>query len=137
MFGWGRPVNVNPNNFQNPRWGNALVAFAGPLANLMMAFIALLLVHVVPLEFLNLAQMFAVANTFMAVFNLLPFPQFDGWRIVQPLLHLPEEIVYWGGGWFWTIALLILINTPSFMLALSFITDVVLGILMFSAGLKA
>ena len=41
-FGWGKPVNVNPNNFKNPRKGMVLTSLAGPASNFIMAFLAMI-----------------------------------------------------------------------------------------------
>ena len=45
-FGWAKPVGVNPRNFKNPKIGMAIVAFAGPLSNIIMSLIALILTNV-------------------------------------------------------------------------------------------
>ena len=42
-FGWAKPVPVNMQNFKNPKWGMALTALAGPVSNVLLAFLALLL----------------------------------------------------------------------------------------------
>lgn len=44
-FGWARPVQVNPSNFKNRKWGDILVSLAGPISNLILAFIAILLIQ--------------------------------------------------------------------------------------------
>lgn len=88
-FGWGRPVPVNPDNFRNPAGDNALVAAAGPLSNILLAFAAAF-----PLNFLaapdSLAGMgletFMLINISLAVFNLLPVPPLDGGSIIAPFL---------------------------------------------------
>lgn len=98
-FGWAKPVPVNQNNFRNPKKGMALTALAGPVSNLIMAFIFMILMQVCGL-FNNMAayivllffQYAAVVNIHLAVFNLLPVPPLDGSRIFWAVL--PDKY-YW------------------------------------------
>lgn len=98
-FGWAKPVPVNPYNFKiNSRAGMAITAAAGPLSNILMAAITLLLAKIVlmtPLPSL-LASIFLVMcqiNLSLAVFNLLPVVPLDGSRILA--YFLPGKIVDW------------------------------------------
>ena len=45
-FGWAKPVQVNPSNFKNRKWGDILVSLAGPMANIFLAFFTLLIVQI-------------------------------------------------------------------------------------------
>ncbi len=95
-IGWAKPVQVNARYYKNPKWGMALVAFAGPLSNIILAFILLLFSNIV--YFAGLTQfaimyyvrMFlyyiALINISLAVFNLIPVPPFDGSRILFAVL---------------------------------------------------
>lgn len=93
-FGWANPVPVNPGNFKNPKKGMALTALAGPVSNLIMAFIATILFRVlyavyyasaaemtVVYYLLIIFQYMIILNIGLAVFNLLPIPPLDGSRI--------------------------------------------------------
>ena len=98
-FGWARPVRINPNNFKNPRRDDILVSLAGPMSNLIMAFIALivwvmLLKVGVPLsEGANsVLQLIMIININFAIFNMLPIPPLDGSQILRNLL--PYELAY-------------------------------------------
>ena len=51
-FGWAKPVPYNPYNLRNQKWGPTLVAIAGPLSNLALAFVAAVIAHVLPLSLL-------------------------------------------------------------------------------------
>lgn len=92
--GWARPVQINARNFKSPKWGMAITALAGPIANLLMAFVALLLYFPLALFFesdvtMYLAVfMFYIANisVYLAVFNLIPIPPLDGSRLLSALL---------------------------------------------------
>jgi Zn-dependent protease len=102
VFGWAKPVPVVAARLRNPRLHMMLVALAGPGINLVLALIgAFALAFVLatadqPLglstEFLaaNLRN-FVVINVFLAVFNLLPVPPFDGGHVVEGLL--PRRLV--------------------------------------------
>lgn len=91
-FGWAKPVPVNRFFFKNPRLAGVLVSIAGPLSNLFLAFLGVLgwfLIlrfagYIDPLyKFFN---MFITINIVLFLFNLLPFPPLDGYRIVEDLV---------------------------------------------------
>ena len=98
-FGWSKPVMINPNNFRSWRKGELCVAFAGPAANLIVAFVAL--VAQVVFSRLDLftgtalqlvLSMIVIYNINFAIFNLLPLPPLDGSRIL--MCFLPSEWNY-------------------------------------------
>lgn len=100
-FGYARPVPVNMRNFKNPKAGMAMVAFAGPVSNLLMAVVFLFMRHVCIVfgagsTFLGLLAVFfyyaAYINVSLAVFNLLPIPPLDGSRIATALI--PNKYYY-------------------------------------------
>jgi Zn-dependent protease len=91
MFGWAKPVPVNPmaleiNGRHNPRRLMALVAVAGPAMNFVLAFLGALALHGgVLVDFLTY---FILINLVLGLFNLLPMPPMDGGRIAVGLLPL-------------------------------------------------
>ena len=112
-FGYAKPVPINPRNFKNYRWGLIIVALAGPLSNVLLALIGLLLNYGV-FQILALQSrdvlisavssnlygmwsvfiyMFITANASLAVFNLLPIPPLDGSRIISSFL--PAKLAYY------------------------------------------
>jgi Zn-dependent protease len=99
VFGWAKPVPVVAARMRNPRLHMMLVAMAGPGMNLLLALgaaigLALLLPAVEPGAALALfaaanLKNFLLINIFLAVFNMLPMPPFDGGHVVEGLLPRP------------------------------------------------
>lgn len=105
-FGWAKPVPVNPNRFKNPKKGMAVVALAGPAANILAGAVGAFLMNlfffffgsqfvigsgVVFFVFLFL-QYYTSINIFLAVFNLVPIPPLDGSKILGAFL--PDRVMY-------------------------------------------
>jgi len=89
-FGWAKPVEVNPYYFRGDRQkGMMLVALAGPLANILLAFSGALLFNYLA-SYGNLTYIFfsnlVIINIYLAAFNLLPVPPLDGSKILAGLL---------------------------------------------------
>lgn len=101
LFGAAKPVPYNPYNLRNQKWGEAIVAAAGPAANIMIAVIFAALVR--SADFLNLSETFTslavgiiVLNIFLAFFNLVPIPPLDGSKILPKFLPHSLEMKYEG-----------------------------------------
>jgi len=92
LFGWAKPVPVNPMNFRNYRWGEITVSAAGPLSNLALAvlFAYLLKLDLGNVGVVKMAAFGVSINIFLALFNLIPIPPLDGSHIVSILL--PPEL---------------------------------------------
>ena len=97
VFGWAKPVPVNKWRLRNPRYGMMAVAAAGPGSNLVLAAVGAVALGLVarsigdpPTGMLALGvaslHFFIMVNIFLALFNLLPIPPFDGSHIVEGVL---------------------------------------------------
>ncbi len=94
IFGWAKPVPVDARNFKNPKKSMAIVAVAGPIANLLMAIAWALIVRLgvfIEIEILSLPLIYmGVAgisiNLVLALINLIPIPPLDGSRIASGIL---------------------------------------------------
>ena len=94
-IGYAKPVPVNIHNFRHKKRDFALTALAGPLSNLLMAIVFLVILRFVPNMHLNadnaqlarqLLTYAAYINVSLAVFNLIPIPPLDGSRVVTAFL---------------------------------------------------
>ena len=84
LFGYAKPVPINPYNFRNIKYGEALVAFAGPLVNIIFVAIFTIILHTVPMNagYTLVTQMIILTNLVLALFNLMPIPPLDGSKIL-------------------------------------------------------
>lgn len=85
-FAWGRPVPVNPYALRGGRRGMALVAFAGPLSNLIQAAVALFVVRTGLVELSGPLELYVYMNILLAAFNMLPVPPLDGYNVLMGLV---------------------------------------------------
>lgn len=103
-FGWGKPVPFDPYNLKDPRRDSAIISFAGPLSNIVIALICSAIIFL-----LNMSQMGSAGvlitsilsiaiqlNITLAVFNLLPFAPLDGFKIVGGLLSEDQARDWYG-----------------------------------------
>lgn len=92
MFGWAKPVPYNPYNLQDQKWGEAKVAAAGPLSNLLVALVFGLILRfgaeAIGLSDVSIKMFYLIVqlNLMLAVFNLVPIPPLDGSKVFFSVL---------------------------------------------------
>jgi Zn-dependent protease len=102
-FGWGRPAPYNPYNLKYHKWGEVIVALAGPASNLISIIIFMILVNLLgpilgPLNlFVQLLGFLILINIILLAFNLIPIPPLDGSKLLFELLphrysHIKEQL---------------------------------------------
>lgn len=125
LFGWGRPVHTLPHRYRRSvsmRFGSALVAVAGPLANLLLAGLTLGVVWALgqagvvqgPLDLQSPIRLFFTLNIILFVFNLIPLHPLDGGKVLTWLMgakfdRVDDFLRKWGG---WIVLLLVLSPIP-------------------------
>lgn len=113
-FGWARPVPVNRGCFKHPRLMGIVVSAVGPISNLILAAIGVLAVHVLNqaglldagsigahLAIVHFLYYLITINIMLFIFNLIPVPPLDGYRIIQDLVPVNVRIrmdqnAHWG-----------------------------------------
>ena len=106
--GWGKPVEINPNNFTSNKSKStceAIVSLAGPLSNFILAFVLILIVRLISIFvpifgdnfygsiILLLTEITITVNIGLGVFNLIPLPPLDGEKIFKSIL--PYRATEW------------------------------------------
>lgn len=146
-FGWAKPVQVNPTNFKNQKVGMGLTALAGPVANLLMAFIVMIvykifyylavagLITSTAGYFITLILQYVILlNVGLAVFNLIPVPPLDGSKIIG--LVLPQRIYFKMLSYERIISIVLLVLVFSGILSpvIGFLRNISLNVLEFLTG---
>nr|WP_299913482.1 site-2 protease family protein [Sphingomonas bacterium] len=156
VFGWAKPVPVAFNRLRNPRLGMILVAAAGPAMNLALALLGTIMLAIgvaawtggtptgtLGFLFDNLINFVAI-NVFLAIFNMLPIPPFDGGHVVQGLLPPPLAKRYARlGRYGFPLLLFLLVILPMMMPGANLVSrvigppsDALIRFLLGSAGLS-
>ncbi|TJY43444.1 site-2 protease family protein [Cohnella pontilimi] len=102
-FGWAKPVPVDRRNFRSPRLMTMLVTAAGPVSNLLLAFLGLLIIAILNASGVSMSDAAAATlgtffkywlqiNMVLFLFNLIPLPPLDGYRILEEFMPLRSRI---------------------------------------------
>lgn len=138
LIGWAKPVPVNPSNFRNPLKHNAIVSFAGPLSNFLLAIIffsvSLLFLDGQP-KLSNIFYYGTVFNIFLFCFNLLPIPPLDGSHILFSVFPNKFTAQWMNFGLYGSIILLFFIFSPLWKYFLLLINSI-LNLFLIIAGIK-
>ena len=99
LFGWAKPVPYNPYNLRNQKWGEAMVAAAGPAVNVLLAIIFSVIIRSAEIlslsdSFIQLAWYIVYINILLAMFNMLPIPPLDGSKILMSILPFSLQLQY-------------------------------------------
>lgn len=150
LFGWARPVPIDPRRFRSYRPGLFWVSFAGPLTNfalaILSAFAYCAILLWVPKEFylhepfLRMAQVSIILNFALGFFNLIPLPPLDGSKMVQSFLSPRATLKYEQlarYSFFILIALLMTGALKYIMAPVWFLTSLTLGVTHFIFGIPA
>ena len=138
LFGWAKPVPINPYNFSDQKYGSAKVALAGPGANLLVALFFGLALRFFP-DLIALPGLFSIfsyivfINILLAVFNLLPIPPLDGSHIF--FTFLPPEMenikIFLSQFGFFVLLFVILFFFRLVILIVNFIFTLIVGFPLF------
>lgn len=138
LFGWAKPVPINPYNFSDQKYGSAKVALAGPGANLLVALFFGLALRFFP-DLIALPGLFSIfsyivfINILLAVFNLLPIPPLDGSHIL--FTFLPPEMenikIFLSQFGFFVLLFVILFFFRLVILIVNFIFTLIVGFPLF------
>lgn len=99
LIGWAKPVPYNPYNLRNQRWGEAMVAGAGPLTNIIIAVFFGLIIRFsgtfgLSTDVLTAFVTAVYLNIILAIYNLIPIPPLDGSKILRSILPLRGRIAF-------------------------------------------
>ena len=134
VFGWAKPVPVNPANLSHRKRDDILISMAGPVMNLILAFILLFIFRI----FIELPPsissstivekipQIAKISLFLCFFNLIPIPPLDGSHVMRHLVGMSEETYYSIAKWGFLILILVLNFFPAVGRTVFFLSEMVI-----------
>jgi len=128
LIGWAKPVPVNRKNYSSPHRDDAIVSFAGPLSNLILALIFLVLFKLsgswnleYHIQIINFFWYGVFLNVFLFAFNILPLPPLDGSHILFDLFPSKFTASLLNLGIYGSVVLMLFIYSPLWKYFMSFI----------------
>ena len=115
VFGWAKPVPVNPSNLSSRKRDDILISMAGPAMNIILAFILMFVSRLMELSpsisnsaIVEKLPDIALLSLFLCFFNLIPIPPLDGSHVMRHVVGMSEEMYYSIAKWGFLILILIL-----------------------------
>ena len=136
-FGWGKPVMTSSKNLKHPKRDEAIIALAGPLSNLVMAYVSMVILRFCAASNNETAGYIAlifyystILNVSLAVLNLLPLPPLDGSKLFGSVL--PDKIYYKIMQYerFIVIGVLVIFYTGLLSVPMAFLNDKIISLMM-------
>lgn len=126
-FGWAKPVPYNPYNIRY-KYGDSLVAFAGPLSNLIIAVLTVVIASLFGFQQHYITYLIVLLNVSLMIFNLIPVPPLDGSKIISPLLpySIRERFLRPGIEQIFLMAIVIFVVWPLISPVVKTITDIIM-----------
>jgi len=132
-FGWAKPVMVNPNAYKNPRKGTMMVALAGPLSNLVIAIVAIILNIIFKQYEVSMFFFYLwMINLGLCIFNLIPIPPLDGSKVIGYFMSANSYQDFLKNQWIGFVLLIVMIymNIFSYIMnpIFSFVVRLIYGV---------
>lgn len=144
-FGWAKPVPINPNRFKKIKSGTIITALAGPLSNIIVGYIGLVIykvvVYIVSADITQtiyyvelIISYFVIINLSLAIFNLLPIPPLDGSRVLTTFLPLKYQWKIQEYQMYISLAFLVIIFSGILDYPLNFLRNILFNGIDFLSG---
>lgn len=115
-FGWAKPVPINPDNYKNRKAGIIFTSLAGPLSNILLAFLSIIVYFAIGADasdgLIFFLEDMAIINVGLAVFNIIPLPPLDGSKIAAEIFGGPFARFVYRAGNYSTIILFLILFIP-------------------------